>query len=157
VYRIPLTHRPGRHSDRASGEIRPSTRPQNLSRGRRHACLFSLWRKARRENSAASRLLGTTSLRFALHGWQRDVGAADVALVQRLVDGRQIGGIVLLEELRYRLVDSLVFGGTVKGGIVSHLPWASLQGNAALVSGRRGRYAAVVDGNDRPDLGTIIQ
>ncbi len=26
---------------------------------------------ARRENSAASRLLGTTSLRFALHGWQR--------------------------------------------------------------------------------------
>ncbi|WP_419610479.1 hypothetical protein [Thiolapillus sp.] len=27
--------------------------------------------KARRENSAASRLLGTTSLRFALHGWQR--------------------------------------------------------------------------------------
>ncbi|WP_419596553.1 hypothetical protein, partial [Thiolapillus sp.] len=33
--------------------------------------LFSLWRKARRENSAASRLLGTTSLRFALHGWQR--------------------------------------------------------------------------------------
>ncbi len=71
VYRIPLTHRPGRHSDRASGEIRPSTRPQNLSRGRRHACLFFLWRKVRRENSAASRLLGTTSLRFALHGWQR--------------------------------------------------------------------------------------
>ena len=33
--------------------------------------MFSLWRKARRENSAASRLLGTTSLRFALHGWQR--------------------------------------------------------------------------------------
>ena len=36
--------------------------------------LFSLWRKARRENSAASRLLGTTSLRFALHGWQRMYG-----------------------------------------------------------------------------------
>ncbi|WP_294046788.1 hypothetical protein, partial [Thiolapillus sp.] len=34
--------------------------------------MFSLWRKARRENSAASRLLGTTSLRFALHGWQRE-------------------------------------------------------------------------------------
>ncbi|WP_419589851.1 hypothetical protein, partial [Thiolapillus sp.] len=33
--------------------------------------MFSLWRKARRENSAASRLLGTTSLRFALHGCQR--------------------------------------------------------------------------------------
>ncbi|WP_419645537.1 hypothetical protein, partial [Thiolapillus sp.] len=33
--------------------------------------LFSLWRKARRENSAASRLLGSTSLRFALHSWQR--------------------------------------------------------------------------------------
>ncbi|WP_293653290.1 hypothetical protein, partial [Thiolapillus sp.] len=33
--------------------------------------MFSLWRKARRENSAASRLLGTTSLRFALHSWQR--------------------------------------------------------------------------------------
>ncbi|WP_419607451.1 hypothetical protein [Thiolapillus sp.] len=34
--------------------------------------MFSLWRKARRENSAASRLLGSTSLRFALHGWQRE-------------------------------------------------------------------------------------
>ncbi|WP_295368577.1 hypothetical protein [Thiolapillus sp.] len=38
--------------------------------------MFSLWRKARRENSAASRLLGTTSLRFALHGWQRRQSAA---------------------------------------------------------------------------------
>uniref|UniRef100_UPI003AF7F95C hypothetical protein n=1 Tax=Thiolapillus sp. TaxID=2017437 RepID=UPI003AF7F95C len=35
--------------------------------------MFSLWRKARRENSAASRLLGSTSLRFALHGWQRSI------------------------------------------------------------------------------------
>ncbi|WP_419644662.1 hypothetical protein, partial [Thiolapillus sp.] len=35
--------------------------------------MFSLWRKARRENSAASRLLGSTSLRFALHGWQRQL------------------------------------------------------------------------------------
>ncbi len=37
--------------------------------------MFSLWRKARRENSAASRLLGSTSLRFALHGWQRVISA----------------------------------------------------------------------------------
>ena len=37
----------------------------------RRPTLFSLWRKARRENSAASRLLESTSLRFALHGWQR--------------------------------------------------------------------------------------
>ncbi|WP_419584706.1 hypothetical protein [Thiolapillus sp.] len=37
--------------------------------------MFSLWRKARRENSAASRLLGSTSLRFALHGWQRWLAA----------------------------------------------------------------------------------
>ncbi|WP_419625551.1 hypothetical protein, partial [Thiolapillus sp.] len=37
----------------------------------RRPTLFSLWRKARRENSAASRLLRSTSLRFALHGWQR--------------------------------------------------------------------------------------
>ncbi|WP_419638715.1 hypothetical protein, partial [Thiolapillus sp.] len=29
---------------------------------------------ARRVSSAASRLLGTTSLRFALHGWQRKNG-----------------------------------------------------------------------------------
>ncbi|WP_419601700.1 hypothetical protein [Thiolapillus sp.] len=36
--------------------------------------MFSLWRKARRENSAASRLLESTSLRFALHGWQRMYG-----------------------------------------------------------------------------------
>ncbi|WP_419640305.1 hypothetical protein [Thiolapillus sp.] len=41
----------------------------------RRPTLFSLWRKARRENSAASRLLGSTSLRFALHGWQRLNGA----------------------------------------------------------------------------------
>ncbi|WP_419604076.1 hypothetical protein [Thiolapillus sp.] len=45
--------------------------------------MFSLWRKARRENSAASRLLGSTSLRFALHGWQRAVqpGAAGVEII----------------------------------------------------------------------------
>ncbi|WP_419608619.1 hypothetical protein, partial [Thiolapillus sp.] len=29
---------------------------------------------ARRVSSAASRLLGSTSLRFALHGWQRRTG-----------------------------------------------------------------------------------
>nr|WP_305800280.1 hypothetical protein [Thiolapillus sp.] len=40
--------------------------------------MFSLWRKARRENSAASRLLGSTSLRFALHGWQRGCEAAGI-------------------------------------------------------------------------------
>ena len=39
----------------------------------RRPTLFSLWRKARRENSAASRLLGSTSLRFALHAWQREI------------------------------------------------------------------------------------
>nr|WP_293652691.1 hypothetical protein [Thiolapillus sp.] len=46
--------------------------------------MFSLWRKARRENSAASRLLGSTSLRFALHGWQRApvAGQARVPLLQ---------------------------------------------------------------------------
>ncbi|WP_419638820.1 hypothetical protein, partial [Thiolapillus sp.] len=48
----------------------------------RRPTLFSLWRKARRENSAASRLLGSTSLRFALHGWQRrtrpDPGEASI-------------------------------------------------------------------------------
>ncbi|WP_419605066.1 hypothetical protein [Thiolapillus sp.] len=33
--------------------------------------VFPLAQEARRENSAASRLLGTTSLRFAIHGWQR--------------------------------------------------------------------------------------
>ena len=32
---------------------------------------FHALRLARRENSEASRLLGSTSLRFALHGWQR--------------------------------------------------------------------------------------
>ncbi|WP_294031063.1 hypothetical protein [Thiolapillus sp.] len=37
----------------------------------RRSTLFSLRRKASRENSAASRLLGSTSLRFALHGRQR--------------------------------------------------------------------------------------
>ncbi|WP_419595967.1 hypothetical protein, partial [Thiolapillus sp.] len=46
----------------------------------RRPTLFSLWRKARRENSAASRLLGTTSLRFALHGWQRRSCPAVVGL-----------------------------------------------------------------------------
>ncbi|WP_419593747.1 hypothetical protein [Thiolapillus sp.] len=46
----------------------------------RRPTLFSLWRKARRENSAASRLLGSTSLRFALHGWQRRSCPAVVGL-----------------------------------------------------------------------------
>ncbi|WP_419628683.1 IS66 family transposase [Thiolapillus sp.] len=46
--------------------------------------MFSLWRKARRENSAASRLLGTTSLRFALHGWQRKKHEMAVLLFARL-------------------------------------------------------------------------
>ncbi|WP_419591580.1 hypothetical protein, partial [Thiolapillus sp.] len=49
----------------------------------RRPTLFSLWRKARRENSAASRLLGTTSLRFALHGWQR-TGASGTRFSLRL-------------------------------------------------------------------------
>ncbi|WP_419594767.1 hypothetical protein, partial [Thiolapillus sp.] len=39
-------------------------------------------RKARRENSAASRLLGSTSLRFALHGWQRFMIYRDLTLCQ---------------------------------------------------------------------------
>ncbi|WP_293703009.1 hypothetical protein, partial [Thiolapillus sp.] len=42
---------------------------------RSEAYFVSLWHKARRENSAASRLLGTTSLCFALHGWQRQWAA----------------------------------------------------------------------------------
>ncbi|WP_419605069.1 hypothetical protein, partial [Thiolapillus sp.] len=46
----------------------------------RRPTLFSLWRKARRENSAASRLLGSTSLRFALHGWQRGQSVLHPAL-----------------------------------------------------------------------------
>ncbi|WP_419616943.1 ATP-binding protein, partial [Thiolapillus sp.] len=32
---------------------------------------------ARRVSSAASRLLGSTSLRFALHGWQRTTAMLD--------------------------------------------------------------------------------
>ncbi|WP_419606090.1 hypothetical protein, partial [Thiolapillus sp.] len=46
----------------------PYLAPTMTGRRVRRPTLFSLWRKARRENSAASRLLGTTSLRFALHG-----------------------------------------------------------------------------------------
>ena len=41
----------------------------------RRPALFSLWRQGTPENSAASRLLGTTSLCFALHGWQRQWAA----------------------------------------------------------------------------------
>ncbi|WP_419634207.1 hypothetical protein, partial [Thiolapillus sp.] len=47
--------------------------------------MFSLWRKARRENSAASRLLGSTSLRFALHGWQR-AQPGDIPVLIRLIN-----------------------------------------------------------------------
>ncbi|WP_293702598.1 hypothetical protein, partial [Thiolapillus sp.] len=66
--------------------------------------MFSLWRKARRENSAASRLLGSTSLRFALHGWQRQLVSSDfLALFRRqqipdtlikLIDLRPVPGVV---------------------------------------------------------------
>ncbi|WP_419638154.1 hypothetical protein, partial [Thiolapillus sp.] len=52
----------------------------------RRPTLFSLWRKARRENSAASRLLGSTSLRFALHGWQRmDIGMPSIFAMEHQV------------------------------------------------------------------------
>ncbi|WP_305802932.1 hypothetical protein, partial [Thiolapillus sp.] len=67
--------------------------------------MFSLWRKARRENSAASRLLGSTSLRFALHGWQRRcivdaiAGHADdvVCLLQLVHDEVLVFGVDLGE------------------------------------------------------------
>uniref|UniRef100_UPI003AF82F4B hypothetical protein n=1 Tax=Thiolapillus sp. TaxID=2017437 RepID=UPI003AF82F4B len=41
---------------------------------------------ARRESSAASRLLGTTSLRFALHGWQRKNLQTELSLARILLD-----------------------------------------------------------------------
>ncbi|WP_419622130.1 hypothetical protein [Thiolapillus sp.] len=65
--------RPGHqalHNNFASSLLLRTWLPMTGRRVRRPT-LFSLWRKARRENSAASRLLGSTSLRFALHGWQR--------------------------------------------------------------------------------------
>ncbi|WP_419631101.1 IS66 family transposase [Thiolapillus sp.] len=52
--------------------------------------MFSLWRKARRENSAASRLLGSTSLRFALHGWQRQYGSGIRGYVMNLLIAQMI-------------------------------------------------------------------
>ena len=54
----------------------------------RRPTLFSLWRKARRENSAASRLLGTTSLRFALHGWQRQKPSQPASSATPVANGR---------------------------------------------------------------------
>ncbi|WP_419613355.1 hypothetical protein, partial [Thiolapillus sp.] len=56
----------------------------------RRPTLFSLWRKARRENSAASRLLGSTSLRFALHGWQRQYGSGIRGYVMNLLIAQMI-------------------------------------------------------------------
>ncbi|WP_419601100.1 hypothetical protein, partial [Thiolapillus sp.] len=53
----------------------------------RRPTLFSLWRKARRENSAASRLLGSTSLRFALHGWQRSTTLPRFFLTREIIQG----------------------------------------------------------------------
>ncbi|WP_293715900.1 hypothetical protein [Thiolapillus sp.] len=47
---------------------------------------------ARRVSSAASRLLGTTSLRFALHGWQRLSKAESIlgtGMSQNLSRGRR--------------------------------------------------------------------
>ncbi|WP_419649396.1 hypothetical protein, partial [Thiolapillus sp.] len=52
--------------------------------------MFSLWRKARRENSAASRLLGSTSLRFALHGWQRMIRDVLYRAVGRVIHAEKI-------------------------------------------------------------------
>ena len=68
--------RPGHHALRnnfASSLLLRTCLPMTGRRVRRPT-LFSLWRKARRENSAASRLLGSISLRFALHGRQRGIG-----------------------------------------------------------------------------------
>ncbi|WP_294053441.1 hypothetical protein [Thiolapillus sp.] len=47
---------------------------------------------ARRVSSAASRLLGTTSLRFALHGWQRAVGFGRHAILYRQREQRYFFG-----------------------------------------------------------------
>ncbi|WP_419641861.1 hypothetical protein, partial [Thiolapillus sp.] len=53
----------------ATGDYQPSLRSPWLAADAYFASPLALC--ARRVSSAASRLLGTTSLRFALHGWQR--------------------------------------------------------------------------------------
>ncbi|WP_419588824.1 hypothetical protein, partial [Thiolapillus sp.] len=66
----------------------------------RRPTLFSLWRKARRENSAASRLLGSTSLRFALHGWQRrQPNISPSAALSALVARHQYAAVVILQQV----------------------------------------------------------
>uniref|UniRef100_UPI003AF5A1BF endonuclease n=1 Tax=Thiolapillus sp. TaxID=2017437 RepID=UPI003AF5A1BF len=70
--------------------------------------LFSLWRKARRENSAASRLLGSTSLRFALHGWQRESDMHNMYPARKDVNqtrGAMAFGIIEGENHKYRGCD----------------------------------------------------
>ncbi|MBL3618380.1 MAG: rhodanese-like domain-containing protein, partial [gamma proteobacterium endosymbiont of Lamellibrachia anaximandri] len=70
--------------------------------------LLPLWRKARRVSSAASRLPGTTSLRFALHGWQRKAMLAlallaVVAFLPRIIGRLRQGPTLGIDELNKRL------------------------------------------------------
>ncbi|WP_305803530.1 hypothetical protein, partial [Thiolapillus sp.] len=72
--------------------------------------MFSLWRKARRENSAASRLLGSTSLRFALHGWQRTKKTAHIPVVLCTGNRREQTGTDGRGSRRYRRPDQAAPG-----------------------------------------------
>ncbi|WP_419631329.1 hypothetical protein, partial [Thiolapillus sp.] len=49
---------------------------------------------ARRVSSAASRLLGTTSLRFALHGWQQKHGDAGTRRIVQQRGAHQYAGFL---------------------------------------------------------------
>ncbi len=106
-------------------------------RGR--ATLFSLWRKARRENSAASRLLGSTSLRFALHGWQRGNRAVAGNVLPRNIFTFVISFLLWLL-LTGSLKGEELMAGLLVSGVVTLLAAPRL----ALLDGVRWSFASFV-------------
>ncbi|WP_419592912.1 Calx-beta domain-containing protein [Thiolapillus sp.] len=102
----------------------------------RRPTLFSLWRKARRENSAASRLLGSTSLRFALHGWQRE-SPAELPLAQANYDVDETAGSVSVTVNRSSSSAGQVSVGyaTVDNTAMSGSDYVSSSGTLTLQNG----------------------
>ncbi|WP_419619619.1 Calx-beta domain-containing protein [Thiolapillus sp.] len=118
--------------------------------------MFSLWRKARRENSAASRLLGTTSLRFALHGWQRE-SPAELPLAQANYDVDETAGSVSVTVNRSSSSAGQVSVGyaTVDNTAMSGSDYVSSSGTLTLQNGETSKSLNISIDDDAKAVNTL--
>ncbi|WP_294106103.1 Calx-beta domain-containing protein [Thiolapillus sp.] len=122
----------------------------------RRPTLFSLWRKARRENSAASRLLGSTSLRFALHGWQRE-SPAELPLAQANYDVDETAGSVSVTVNRSSSSAGQVSVGyaTVDNTAMSGSDYVSSSGTLTLQNGETSKSLNISIDDDAKAVNTL--